>query len=240
VNASPSLDAVAALVPFLRARRDDPDDGDLVTAELIADPGLLAAAVASTAEARGSVDPVVLASLWWQGYAYRMAGTTLAAWVVAGSAPDPSASCGGGVGIARGRPASLVVGSTAEEVTDLTDLVDRLFTANLEPLDAALRARHHLGERLVWGNAAGSIASCLSAVATAEGAPAELHERVDEVVAALPHGLPGLGTWLQPDHHAYRRTTCCLWFKTTAADGAYCEDCSLLPLPAPPDPDPTP
>ena len=96
-----SLEAVTALVPFLRARHGPAVRGDLLAADLIADPDRLAAEIAATAGGRQSDDPQVLASLWWQAYSYRIAGTTLAAWVVAGSAPDPAAAAGGGVGVSR-------------------------------------------------------------------------------------------------------------------------------------------
>ncbi len=76
------LGAVTDLVPHLRWRIGTPGEGDLVGAELAADPDRLAAEVARSAAGRGSDDPQVLASLWWQAYAYRVAGTTLAAWVV--------------------------------------------------------------------------------------------------------------------------------------------------------------
>lgn len=227
---SSSLEAVAELVPFLRARRGDAgaEPGDLLGADLAADPDRLAAIVAGSAEGRGSDDPVVLASLWWQGYSYRVAGTTLAAWVVGGSAPDPAAAAGSGVGVARDRPSSLVVGPDAAEVADLDALLGRLFTDHLDLVAESLRARHAIGRRLVWGNASASIASCLGAVACAEGAAArpDLAGRIDAVTAALPHDQPRLGTWVEP-HRRYRRTTCCLWWKTKAADGALCEDCSL-------------
>lgn len=226
MSASASSDALEAVVSFLRARRDEPVEGDLVAADLIADPDRLAAEVAATAEGRGSDDPQVLASLWWQGYSYRTAGTTLAAWVVAGSAPDPAASAGGGVGIGRARPNVLVVGSDAAEIAELPVLLERLFAGHLDPLADSLRARHAIGRRLLWGNAAASIASCLGAVACADGADPAWAARIDEVTAALPHDLPTLGTWLDP-HRTYRRTNCCLWWKTTAAAGALCADCSL-------------
>jgi ferric iron reductase protein FhuF len=225
-GASASLDAVEALVPFLRARRSEPEAGDLLAADLVASPDRLAEVVADSGEVRGSGDPQVLASLWWQGYSYRVAGGTLAAWVVAGSAPDPAAATGAGVGVGRGRPSSLVVGPHAEEVDDLEKLLDRLFAAHLDPMAEALRARHPIGQRLVWGNAAASIASCLGAVAGADGAPDELDARIDVVTAALPHEMAELGAWTVP-HTDYRRTTCCLWWKTDASKGALCEDCSL-------------
>ena len=113
---------VTGLVPHLRWRIGPPGDGDLLGADLAADPDRLAAEVAATAAGRGSDDPQVLASLWWQAYAYRVAGTTLAAWVVAGAAPDPAAP-GTGVGLARSRPSSLLVDPDAVLVDDLDDLV---------------------------------------------------------------------------------------------------------------------
>jgi ferric iron reductase protein FhuF len=221
-----SLEAVTALVPFLRARHGPAVPGDLLAADLIADPDRLAAEIAATAGGRQSDDPQVLASLWWQAYSYRIAGTTLAAWVVAGSAPDPAAAAGGGVGVSRARPSSLVVGPDAADLADLDTLAGRLFGGHLDPLAESLRARHPIGRRLVWGNAAASIASCLGAVACADGAAPNLGEHIDAATATLPHGMAGLGTWVEP-HRRYRRTTCCLWWKTAAANGALCEDCPL-------------
>ena len=78
----------------------------------------------------------------------------------------------------------------------------------------------------MWGNAAASVAACLGAVACADGAGAEIGPRIDAVTTRLPHDLAKLGAWTTP-HSSYRRTTCCLWWKTTASDGALCEDCSL-------------
>lgn len=227
-GASASMDAVEALVPFLRARRDQPESGDLLAADLLV-PDRLVAAVAVSPDGLGTGDPQVQASLWWQGYSYRVAGTTLAAWIVAGSAPDPSIAAGCGVGVGRGRPSSLVIGSHAAEIHDLDVLVERLFAGHLDRLAEVLRARHPIGRRLVWGNAAASIASCFGAVAGADGArdvAPTVDARIDEVTAALPHDLAGLGTWTTP-HTAYRRTTCCLWWKTGASNGALCADCSL-------------
>ena len=167
-GASASLDALEDIVPFMRARRHQPEPGDLLAADLLA-PDRLASAVAATPDVRGS-DPQVQASLWWLGYSYRVAGGTLAAWIVAGSAPDPSIVAGCGVGVGRGRPSSLVVGPDAVEIHELDVLVERLFAGHLDRLAEVLRARHPIGRRLVWGNAAASIASCFGAVAAAAGA----------------------------------------------------------------------
>jgi ferric iron reductase protein FhuF len=218
------LAAVTALVPHLRWRVGPPEEGDLVGARLAADPDDLAAQVKATAAGRGSDDPQVLGSLWWQAYAYRVAGTTLAAWVVGGSAPDASVP-GTAVGVARARPSSLVVDPDAGELTDLPEVVERLFAGHLDPVAAALKERHALGTQLLWGDVAAGIASALGAVGTAEGAP-PLRPRVDLVTAALPHDIGELGAWAQ-GRWAFRRRTCCLWWKTAASAGVLCEDCSL-------------
>ncbi|HEY4377170.1 MAG TPA: ferric iron reductase, partial [Acidimicrobiales bacterium] len=227
------LAPVKALVGHLRWRAGEPGDGDLVGAALAADPAGLATLVAATAEGRGSDDPQVLGSLWWQAYAYRVGGTTLAAWALTGAAPDPSAP-GTGVGSDRSRPSSLLVDPDAAIVSDLHDLVDRTFAGHLDRVAEALRDEHRLGTRLLWGNAAAGIASVLGALGSAEGAP-DLTARMDEIVAALPHEIGSLGAWARPGW-SFRRTTCCLWWKTTAAKGALCSDCSLHHAPDADDP----
>lgn len=233
---APPAGSAAALTPVTdlvghqrwRVGPVDAEAGDLSLTALADDPDLLAATIAATAAGRGSDDPQVLASLWWQALVHRVGGTTLAAWSLTGAAPDTSA-VGTGVTVARSRPAGLVVDPDAAVLTDLDTLVDRLVAGTLEPLADALRARHRLGRPLVWGNAAAATASVLRAVATADGAP-DLRPAVDAVTAALPGRIADSVEW-SPDTWTYRRTTCCLWWKTTVADGALCGDC---PLPAPP------
>jgi len=235
MTAADTLAPVTELVGHLRARAGalDPSAGDLASAELIADPDHLAAVVAATGDGRGSTDPQVLASLWWQAYAYRVGGTVLAAWALGGAAPDPSATpddpAGIGVTVARSRPAGLVVAADAAVLADLDELVDRLFTRHLEPLAMALRARHSLGERLVWGNVAAGFGAALGAVASAPGAP-DVRPAIAQIRGALPHDVDRLGDW-QPDTWDFQRTTCCLWWKTTVAAGSLCADCSLTTAP---------
>ena len=223
-----ALGPLTALVGHLRWRADTPGDDDVLAVDLATDPGRFAAVVATSAQGRGSDDPQVLGSLWWQAYSYRVAGMTLAAWALTGGAPDPAVP-GTGVGLARSRPSSLLVDPAATIVFDLDTLVGRLFACHLERVADALRAHHALGTQLVWGDTAAGIASALGAVGSAEGAP-PLRERVDQVIAALPHRIGELGVW-SPGGWAFRRRTCCLWWKTTVSNGALCEDCSLRPEP---------
>jgi ferric iron reductase protein FhuF len=225
-----ALEPVTALVPHLRWRAAPPGPDDVLGSELAADPSRLARIVAESAAGRGTDDPQVLGSLWWQAYCYRVAGGVLAAYALTGMAPDPSA-VGTGTGLARSRPSSLVVDPGAPVVGDLDDLVDRLFVGHLDPLAGALRGGHSLGTQLIWGDAAAGVASALGAVATADGAPL-IRAQVEEITAALPHDIGRLGTWA-PDRWAFRRSTCCLWWKTAVSDATYCEDCSLRAAGAP-------
>jgi hypothetical protein len=214
-----ALTRLTNLVPFLRWRLGAPQDDELAAAELASDPDRLAAVVTESGPAWDIDDPVVLASLWWQAYAYRVAGTSLACWLLTGVGPVPVA-----VGVGRHRPNSIVCLPDEGEST-IEAIVDRLFTGHLDGVADALRARHRIGEQLVWGNAAAGVASALLAVAGADGAPPELRARASDVMAALPHGMDALGTWREGE---YLRTTCCLWFKTPSANGGYCADCSFI------------
>lgn len=212
------LRRLSALVPFLRWRIGEPADGDLIGRALAADPQRLAAHVAASRPAWDIDDPVVLASLWWQAYTYRVAGTALACWLLTGVGPVPIAA-----GVGRHRPSSIVCGPTGEDDPDA--LLRRLFDDHLDGVAVALRRRHRIGEQLLWGNAAAGVASALLAVAGAEGSPPSLRARAPNVIDALPHDMGSLGRWIAGE---YARTTCCLWFKTPVAKGGYCADCSFV------------
>ncbi len=240
-----ALEAVTAAAAHLRWRiaattAVGPDE--LECAVLADDPDAVAVAVAATARGRGSDDAQVLASLWWQAYAYRVAGTALACWLIGGVAPDVRADRMG-VGIARSRPSSVVylapTSASVAGVADLATFVDHLFAGHLDAVAASLRARHALGAQLVWGNVAAACASGVGAVHQAAGP--DWPDRLAAFLAAAPHGLGALGRWAFPAGGPdFRRRTCCLWWKTTAADGALCADCSLRDRPTPSSDDPAP
>jgi ferric iron reductase protein FhuF len=243
-----ALERLAAPAPHLRWRLAVPGEplapSELACRTLADDPDALAAAVAGSAAGRGSDDPQVLASLWWQAYAYRVAGTALACWLVSGVAPDVRADAMA-IGVARSRPSSVVF-----RVQDpATGFVERLFAGHLDRVAASLTARHRLGRGLLWGNVAAACASAAGSVREAVGPP--WRSRLHDFLAAAPHGLATFGSWSvtadtadpsgstatdPPDPATdaaptYRRTTCCLWWKTSVAAGALCADCSLTRSP---------
>jgi ferric iron reductase protein FhuF len=204
-----------------------------VASDALVEPDLVRDQIATSADARGTDDPVVLASLWWQGYAYRTAGVALACWLLSGVAPDCRADSMG-VGVARGRPSSTIWRRWRRHtaVSAATSLGDHLFAGHLDLVAAALP---RMGSQLVWGNVAAACASGAGAVREACGPT--WHDRVAEFLAAAPHGLAGLGRWEPapgggPDAWAFHRRTCCLWWKTTTSGGALCADCSLHRSPA--------
>jgi ferric iron reductase protein FhuF len=217
-----ALGALTDLVSFLRWRIGPAVEGELVCATLAADPAALAGAVAATAPGRGTDDPQVAASLWWQSYSYRVAGTALGSWLVTGAAPEPGASVMA-VGVSRSRPSSVVYADGAGTITDLDRLVTALFDEHLDPVAASLRAGHALGSALIDGNTGSSIESALGAVCSAPGAP-DLQARLDRVRAALPHRITAAVTITED---GIRRRTCCLWWKSSEAGGRLCADCSL-------------
>ncbi len=234
-TANDALGRLTDAAGFLRWRVAGPGealrDGELDCARLAGDPDLVASAVATSADGRGSDDPQVAASLWWQGYAYRVAGTALACWLLTGTAPDARAEAMA-VGIARDRPSSVVYrpvapASDVPVTDDVGVLVAGAFGGHLDRVADALVARCRLGTALVWGNVAAACASGAGAVREAAGT--DWHGRLNAFLAAVPHDVARLGDWAPtPDGGwAYQRRTCCLWWKTTVSGGALCVDCSL-------------
>jgi ferric iron reductase protein FhuF len=222
-GAADALARLTDVADWLRWRMGAPGEGELACVTLAGSPEDVAHAVATSADVRGTDDPVVLASLWWQGYAYRVGGTALACWLLTGLAPDVRAERMA-VGIARGRPSSVVYGST-EATDDAGELSDWLFAGHLDLVAPSLSASRRLGSGLVWGNVAAACAAGAGAVREAAGD--RWHDGLATFLAAAPHDLDALGAWEPTPSWAYHRRTCCLWWKTTTSGGALCSDCSL-------------
>lgn len=220
-------------VGYLRIALDaPPDEGWIWCADLLADPDLLLAAIASTQAGRGAPDLQVAASLWFQAYAFRAALPVLAphALGLPGLSADPAVTH---VRIARNRPAAIAVPpldpitrTTSEAATDLLD-------GHLAPMVDAVTAVVTVGRRLLWGNAA---ASCATVFRALEGAPGADRTAVRAQADAFGvdagpwlQGLGGYDTLTEGEQQGWywTRTNCCLWDR---CDGASrCDDCSLIP-----------
>jgi Ferric iron reductase FhuF-like transporter/FhuF 2Fe-2S C-terminal domain len=202
--------------------------------DLIADPAGLGKVIGGTGRAIGTDDQVVAASIFIQGYAYRVATMAVA--------------CLTAVGLGRGRvskvaylkptafdmvgnrpPAdALVEPSTADQA--LTLLLEQVVEEHLRPLIATTRQQVRVGERLLWGNVAASVST---AFRTMEGCLGQWVVRLGERFFELaPPELQGLGTFLliqSQDRRGWfwERTNCCLFYQIEGH--AKCSDCSLLP-----------
>lgn len=225
------ISAVQARVSYLRCSSDAPAaDGWISCADLIADPDRLRAEVDATAAGRGTEDPQVAASLYAQAYAFRVPSIAVAAYALGLPVPS-SAPASIAIRIARHRPAELAITDPCCTPTDADRLAHALFDGHIVPFIAAVRATTRIGERLLWGNVAASIATIFRAVqSSAPVGDSNARERAVEFRRAATPWLDGLGAYSTIEVPKavgwyWNRTSCCLWYQTTS--GSYCDDCSL-------------
>ncbi len=263
-----ALERVTALVPYLTASIDPagpapvpgptpmpgapdrmvPADGVWMSSRaLIDDPPWLGRIIRSTGAGIGTDDPVVAASVFVQGYSYRVMALTVACLTAAGVVPDASAPRLA-IGLDRHWPSRvafvapvvMVLDGTAASVppTDadtiddaLRFVVDTAIDAHLRPLIDAVRTGIGvpLGERLLWGNVA---ASAATAFRTMEGCLGGAVEPQGERFFALAGALRGLGSFHTVEHGGRRgwfweRANCCLFDRLPGA--VRCADCSRTP-----------
>jgi Ferric iron reductase FhuF-like transporter/FhuF 2Fe-2S C-terminal domain len=219
----------------------------LSSQELIADPAGLGKVIGATGRVIGTDDQVVAASIFIQGYAYRVATMAVACLTAGGIVPGSSSEAMA-VGLGRGRvskvayldptvfdiagtvpPAdALVEPSTADRA--LAAVLEQVVEEHLRPLIATTRQQVRVGERLLWGNVAASVST---AFRTMEGCLGPWVVRLGERFFALaPPELQGLGTFLLIESQDRRgwfweRTNCCLFYQINGH--AKCADCSLTP-----------
>ena len=196
---SDGMAKVTALVPYLKAEigpvrcaapfTDETDeiatDGTWLSCrELIDDPRWLQRVVRASGVAIGTEDLVIAASIFVQGYSYRLLALSVALATAAGIVPglDPVNLA---VACSRGRIAKVAyVAPTAVDFSDgrssvrdaldhesVADDVLRLILAeavesHLRLLVTSVRREVRVGERLLWGNVA---ASASTAFRTMEG-----------------------------------------------------------------------
>jgi ferric iron reductase protein FhuF len=222
---------VRARAEYLRCAAVAPGaDGWIGCAGLVSDPDRLRAEIDATAPGRGTRDTQVAASLFTQAYAFRVASIAVAAYAMGLPAPS-TAPAVTAVRIARHRPAELGVLDPTCAPVDAEHLATALLGEHMAPFVAAVRSTTRIGERLLWGNVAASIAVVFRAVhASGPTGDPDVRRRAHAFERAASPWLEGLGGWSELEVPAARgwywdRTSCCLWYRTTS--GAYCDDCSL-------------
>lgn len=214
-------------------------------ARLLADPTWLAMLIRASGRELGTDDPQVAASLFVQGYAYRILMVAVACLTTAGVIPD-SAAARMVIGISKGRPravgylqpAALLLDSpgtesgpspaTAEAAVDF--LHDTAVEGHIAPLIAATRSVTRVGARLLWGNVASSAAV---AFRTMDGCLSDSVRPLGELFfERAPSVLCGLGSFLaltegERSGWFWERRNCCLYDRIPG--NAPCADCSRLP-----------
>jgi len=179
-------------------------------------------------------DRRVLASSFFQGLAVRVLGTAAGVWLMTGRLPDASAT-NTSIRLQFGLPAAISFDAATTRGGDEGELfawfAEAAFAHHLEPVAARLKSILPLGSRMLWGNAAAALVHAGLAVEQAGAAAGG--RSIQQLVAALPHGLSGMGTVdlaipSDPASPFWSRTNCCLWFLEDPARQV-CNSCSLLP-----------
>lgn len=110
----------------------------------------------------------------------------------------------------------------AREGADLTLLADMVLTVHLTPLSAALHRLGPISQKLLWGNAASALLSAALVFDrhTKSESGWQLAQRLcaEKLSDAVVFNAVG-----------YRRTSCCLYYRTPG--GGLCGDCSLTSPP---------
>ncbi|MFJ9714371.1 (2Fe-2S)-binding protein [Streptomyces sp. NPDC101213] len=204
-----------------------------VSADAHGDP--LARRVGRVARALRVPEPRVAASLAQQGLAARLWSVALGCAVLYGRRPDlapellrwdPDGSA----------PDDLWLTEVRARPGDAQSLAAAVLHGHLEPLAAALRARHRVAPGLLRGNAASALAGTarqLEGWARANGRPDAAARSRALTAELLAHPLlAGAGTpTATPAGTAFRRRSCCLYYRVPG--GGVCGDCCF---PRPPRP----
>ncbi|MFI9468111.1 (2Fe-2S)-binding protein [Streptomyces sp. NPDC052492] len=193
--------------------------GDPLT-DLLTDP--LAVRVRRVGAALRAPEPRVAASVAHQGLAARLWSAALGCAALYGAVPDlaPGAMRWDPEGSA---PDDLWLTEVRPLPGDAATLADVVLHGHLEPLAAALRARHRLAPGLLRGNAASALAAAARELGRhARPDVASRAARLSRELLAHPL-LTGSGTLTGT---AFRRRSCCLYYRVPG--GGVCGDCCFV------------
>jgi hypothetical protein len=225
----------AALGPFFAVELQMDGDGWLPLGEL-SQPEVLRdrveAARVVIAERSGleldEVEERATASIVFLGWAARLISPAVGCAVVSGQVPQMAgAFWRAGVG----SPMPLALASAdlagADSMPDLAHLVyQRAIVDAVEPLLGGVSETFTVSPTVLWGDVASSVAGATKLIAATRPELAPVSEELtDELLLLGP--LDGKGTFARetPSRRAFRRTTCCLFYRIPGA--GYCGDCVL-------------
>ena len=224
------LASVADHVSYLRASRTTSGDDWMGCGEIIADPAKLAEVVRRTKIGFATDDDAVAASLFTQAYAFRVAGVALAAHALDLPLPNvrPDATA---VRVDTPRPSAVAYLDPEVQRLAPSAFAEVLLAGHFGPFVESIHREFRVGERLLWGNVAGSCAMAYRAVESSGADKMQVRERAEEFLAAAREWFDGLGRFTTVERAGrdgwfWDRTSCCLWFRTES--GQLCDNCSLI------------
>jgi FhuF 2Fe-2S C-terminal domain/Ferric iron reductase FhuF-like transporter len=168
----------------------------------------------------------VAGSLAFQGFAAQLVSAPYAAAVLHRAVPEVTPSS---VRWSRSADGGWALCTDATALVD-GDALPALLAGLLAPLVAAFRAQVPVAERLLWGNAASTVAAAKRLLVLQRSAVAG--RAADVAEAVLAHGpFAGAGELLPPRDPdvvwTFRRRSCCLYYRVPG--GGLCDDCVLSP-----------
>lgn len=194
----------------------------------VSDPAALLDLVRSTAAGRGTDRDDVAMSLFVQGYAFRIASLAIGSWLVADRVIDVSAATTS-IALGRDRPNAVLL--QEPRLVPTGDAIDTLHEHVIDGHLAALvgnaRAACRVGEALLWGNVAASVATSFGAfMDPLAHRHLEIRDRLTAFMAAARPEVRSAGEVVDVGSRwAWQRHACCLWYQTESA--FKCDDCSL-------------
>ncbi|WP_203549574.1 (2Fe-2S)-binding protein [Actinospica acidiphila] len=230
VDLDPRLTALRALGGFFALRAGEDADRHLPTLAQAygpvrrdvhrADP--LTVRVRRVAAALRTQEARVAASVAYQGLAARLWSVALGCAALHGAVPDlapdtlrwdPEGSAPDDLHLPEVRPLP----------GDAATLAAVVLHGHLEPLSAALRARHRVAPALLRGNAASALAAAAREITRhARPEAAARAARLSRELLAHP-GLSGAGGLTAT---GFRRRSCCLYYRVPG--GGVCGDCCFV------------
>lgn len=227
VDAQAVLTDVAGLGPFFVMGTGPATRGERPMSDLVSDPQPLRDRIAHVARVLGCEERVA-ASLAFQGLAAQLVSAPYAAAVLHEAVPALTPVS---VRWRRADDGGWALRSAATSLADGGALAP-LFDGLLAPLVAAVRAQVPVAARLLWGNAASTVAAAKRLLVLQRPAAADRAAEVAEAVLASG-SFAGAGDLLpprDPDRNwSFRRRSCCLYYRVPG--GGLCDDCVLASRP---------
>jgi len=177
------------------------------------------ALVHQTANALGTTERWIAASVWFQAWAAHLTAVHLGSAALGGPVPD-LAACN--LHFRVGAKGEVELGADPVVGTDAGSGWRRLTADHLDPLAVAVRRRVQVGRRVLAGNIASAAAGAVGMLARAGFGP--MTQLVD-TPWAQPRPTSADGRWVPVDGEpCYARTTCCGYERLPGA--SRCGDCS--------------